>query len=70
MDSEQLAELEAGETLMMGAVLYGTDGAVLDSLWGIHLRAPWSSDPYRRVVAAELALAANVCHPLDRSFIA
>ncbi|MEN3280060.1 MAG: hypothetical protein V7607_1200 [Solirubrobacteraceae bacterium] len=58
-----------GERPAWGCVLYRwrdeevTSPAVLTSLWGID--AP-EGDPYRRVVEAELALEADICHPMDR----
>lgn len=67
MDAEQRAELERGETAMMGAALYNADGAYAAGLWSIHMRTPYGADPYRRVVEAELALEAGICHPLDRA---
>jgi hypothetical protein len=67
MDADARTELERGETAMMACVLYGADGESLASLWGIHMRDPWQADPYRRVIEAQLALEAGVCHPLDRA---
>jgi hypothetical protein len=67
MDDETRAEFDAGETVMMDAVLYDEQGAPRASLSGIHLCTPWMADPYRRVVEAELALEAGICHPLDRA---
>lgn len=63
-DAEQLRELRAGETEMLECTLYGPDGEPIESMGGIHVLA--GDESYKRVVEAELALQAGVCHPLDR----
>jgi hypothetical protein len=70
MDDQARAEFEAGETVLMEATIYSERGEPVGSIGGVHLRTPWMADPYRRVIEAELALEADICHPLDRAIIA
>jgi len=66
MDDKMMGELAREETCVMGATLF-RDGVPIGGLYSIHIREPYRADPYRRVVEAELALEAGVCHPLDRT---
>lgn len=68
MDEDTLEAFQRGDTRLMSCEIW--DGPeTLASLGGIHMDRDWRSDPYRRVIEAELALEAGICHPLDRRFI-
>lgn len=61
MDEAQLREYENGDTVLLGCIA-ALDEERTASLWGIHVGSP--SDPYCRVVEAELA--SELLHELDR----
>jgi hypothetical protein len=55
MDADARAEFEAGDAVMVEAILHAPNGDVIGSLHGIHLLQPWREQGYRRVIEAELA---------------
>lgn len=58
MSDEDLADLHSGRTELLSVLLKDEQGNVLDSLGGVHVKAPARNDPYVRVVEAEMAAQA------------